>query len=65
MVSADIYKEHTPTRAINLFVGTIQYRVFDLKGWQVPSIEQLLHQTDKNNHRSCSVKKLYLKISQY
>ena len=27
--------------------------------------EQFPYQTDKNSHRSCSLKKLFLKISQY
>ena len=31
----------------------------------MPNAEQLLHQTNKNSHRRCSIKKLLLKILQY
>ena len=31
----------------------------------MPNTEQLLYQTDKSSHRSCSIKRLFLKISQY
>ena len=31
----------------------------------MPITEQLLFQTDKSSHRRCSIKKLFVKISQY
>ena len=35
------------------------------KCWQASSTEQLLHQTDKNSHWRCSIKKQSLRIPQY
>ena len=31
----------------------------------MPMTEQLVYQTDKNSHRKCSVKKAFVKTSQY
>ena len=35
------------------------------RGWKMLNTEQLLYQADKNSHRRCSRKKLFLKIPQY
>ena len=35
------------------------------EGWQIPTTEQLLYQTEKNRHRRFSIKTLFLKILQY
>ena len=31
----------------------------------MPNTEKLLYQTEKSSHRRCSIKKAFLKISQY
>ena len=56
-------KEHTLNRSTARFSRNHPKLCFWLgrKCRQTPSREQLLHQTDKNSHRRCSMKKAVLK----
>ena len=60
-------KNHTLTRSATLFSRNHPTLCFWLRRQcgKMPNTEQLLHQTDKNCHRKCSIKKLFLKILQY
>ena len=46
-------------------MGTLPSNRLRSKCWQTSSTEQLLHQTDKNSHWRCSIKKQSLRIPQY
>ena len=64
MVSTNNTKEHTLRRSTNIFSSNYPTLCFWLRreGRYMLNTEQLLHQTGKNSHRRCSIKKAVLKI---
>ena len=58
-----ICKEHTLTKSTTTFSRSFPKLCFELRREcrQMPTTEHLVHQTDKNSHRRCSIKKAVLK----